>query len=164
MKHKDEDELSLFGGAEERVRGEGKLDVVRLSFEGAETLTWRELFEGFDSLRAITYSSGIGFACQLIGLFEEVEVIFGCEEVMSFSLQEVMAYQSKSEGGFGGSYRGGDVATLCGARGALARETLSALGEGWTQARGDGFGQPLLRGLRRHPAREHLLRGRRAGL
>ncbi len=96
MKHKDEDELSLFGGAEERVRGEGKLDVVRLSFEGAETLTWRELFEGFDSLRAITYSSGIGFACQLIGLFEEVEVIFGCEEVMSFSLQEVMAYQSKT--------------------------------------------------------------------
>ena len=96
MKHKDEDELSLFGGAEERVRGEGKLDVVRLSFEGAETLTWRELFEGFDSLRAITYSSGIGFACQLIGLFEDAEVIFGCEEVMSFSLQEVMAYQSKT--------------------------------------------------------------------
>ena len=35
MKHKDEDELSLFGGAEERMRGEGKLDVVRLSFEAS---------------------------------------------------------------------------------------------------------------------------------
>ena len=96
MRRQDEEELSLFGGAEERVRGEGKLDVVRLAFEGAETLSWRELFEGFDSLRAITYSSGIGFACRLIGLFEEAEVIFGCEEVMSFSLQEVMAYQCKT--------------------------------------------------------------------
>ena len=96
MRRTDEDELALFGGTEERVRGEGKLDVARLAFEGAETLTWRELFEGFDSLRAITYSSGIGFVCQVLGLFEEAEVIFGCEEVMSFSLQEVMAYQCKT--------------------------------------------------------------------
>ena len=91
------EELPLFGAdaARGETAGAGGLDVARLSFERAETLTWRELFEGFDSLRAITYSSGVGFVCELVGMFEDAEVIFGSEEVMSFSLQEVMAYQCK---------------------------------------------------------------------
>lgn len=71
------------------------LDVVKLDYVGAETMTWQELFSGFDSLHAITYSSGIGFVCQLLNQFESAEIIFGCEDVISYSLQEVMAYQSK---------------------------------------------------------------------
>lgn len=46
------------------------LDVVKLDYVGAETMTWQELFSGFDSLHAITYSSGIGFVCQLLNQFE----------------------------------------------------------------------------------------------
>ena len=71
------------------------LDVVKMEFAGAETLSWQELFSGFDSLHAITYSSGIDFVYQLIGLFEDAEILFGCDEVISYSLQEVMAYQCK---------------------------------------------------------------------
>lgn len=71
------------------------LDVVKMEFSGAETLSWQNLFSGFDTLHAITYSSGIGFVYQLLGLFEEAEIIFGCDEVISYSLQEVMAYQCK---------------------------------------------------------------------
>lgn len=71
------------------------LDVVRLDYIGAETMTWQELFAGFDTLHAITYSSGISFVCQLLNQFESAEVIFGCEDVISYSLQEIMAYQSK---------------------------------------------------------------------
>ena len=32
---------------------------------------------------------------QLADMFEDVEVIFGCEDVLSYSLQEIMAYQCK---------------------------------------------------------------------
>lgn len=73
----------------------GALDVVRMDFLGAETMPWRELFSGFDQLHAITYSSGIGFAYQLLQMFKQAEIIFGCDEVISYSLQEVMAYQCK---------------------------------------------------------------------
>ena len=42
-----------------------------------------------------TYSSGINFVYQLLNCFENAEIIFGCDEVISYSLQEVMAYQCK---------------------------------------------------------------------
>lgn len=44
----------------------GNLDVVKMEFLEAETLSWKELFSGFDTLHAITYSSGIGFVYQLL--------------------------------------------------------------------------------------------------
>lgn len=72
-----------------------KLDVVKMSFSGAESLSWRELFSGFDKLYAITYSSGIGFVYSLLEMFKTSEIIFGCDEVISYSLQEIMAYQCK---------------------------------------------------------------------
>ena len=71
------------------------LDIVKLDYIEAETMTWQELFAGFDTLHAITYSSGINFVCELLNQFETAEIIFGCEEVISYSLQEIMAYQSK---------------------------------------------------------------------
>lgn len=93
--------LSLFGEIEQ-VNGKqsvlgvsGSLDVVKMEYLEAESLSWQELFSGFDSLRAITYSSGISFVCQLVNMFDDVEVIFGCEDVISYSLQEIMAYQCK---------------------------------------------------------------------
>ena len=92
--------LSLFNTeetAQERLtfpQG-SRLDVVKLQFDQAETLSWQELFSGFDTLYAITYSSGINFVSQLLELFDKAEIIFGCEEVMSYSLQEIMAYQYK---------------------------------------------------------------------
>ena len=93
--------ISLFGEIEqgtlkESINHSGEtLDVVRMDFIEAETMKWQELFAGFDSLRAITYSSAIGFVYQLADMFEDVEVIFGCEDVLSYSLQEIMAYQCK---------------------------------------------------------------------
>lgn len=72
------------------------LDVVKMDFVEAESKTWKELFEGFDTMYAITYSSGIGFVYQLLELFQEAEIIFGCDEVISYSLQEIMAYQCKT--------------------------------------------------------------------
>ena len=72
------------------------LDVVKMDFVEAESVTWQELFEGFDTLHAITYSSGIGFIYQLLEKFSNAEIIFGCDEVISYSLQEIIAYQYKT--------------------------------------------------------------------
>lgn len=71
-----------------------QIDVVRTQFLGVETLNWKSLFEGFNTIHAITYSSDINFIYQLIDMFQTAEIIFGCEAVMSFSLQEIMAYQT----------------------------------------------------------------------
>ena len=79
-----------------KVQDSNKLDVVKMEFAGAETMTWQDLFSGFDTLHAITYSSGINFIYRLLDFFEEADVIFGCDEVLSYSLQEVMAYQCKT--------------------------------------------------------------------
>lgn len=93
--------ISLFGEIEcgkmydKDLRSGELLDVVRMEFIEAETLRWPDLFSGFDTLRAITYSSAIGFVYQLADMFEDVEVIFGSEDVLSYSLQEIMAFQCK---------------------------------------------------------------------
>lgn len=73
-----------------------RLDVVKMEYVGCESMTWEDLFSGFDSLHAITYSSGIDFVYKLLDLFDEAEIIFGCQEVMSYSLQEIMAFQDKT--------------------------------------------------------------------
>lgn len=92
--------LSLFdmtesGQQQINIQPSASLDVVKMIFDGAESCTWQELFSEFDTLHAITYSSGIDFVYQLIDLFEQAEILFGCDEVISYSLQEVMAYQCK---------------------------------------------------------------------
>lgn len=77
------------------VKDSNHLDVVKLKYESCESLTWQKLFSGFDDLYAITYSSGIGFVCKLLDRFEQTEIIFGCEDVMDYSMQSIMAYQCK---------------------------------------------------------------------
>ena len=95
------EKLSLFEMEEQnqeqmRINCSGALDIVKMEFSGAESLSWQELFSGYDSLHAITYSSGISFVYRLLDLFAEAEIIFGCDEVISYSLQEIMAYQYKT--------------------------------------------------------------------
>ena len=74
----------------------GKLEVVQMEFIGTESTSWEELFAGFDRLYAITYSSGMGFISELLQKFEYAEIIFGFEEVISYDLSEIVAFQSKT--------------------------------------------------------------------
>ncbi len=98
------DDLSLFDLADESVSfpygtksiQQGKIDVVKFEFIETLTLNWQELFLGFDELYAITYSSSTGFICQLLSMFCYSEIIFGSDEVMTYSLQEIMAHQLKT--------------------------------------------------------------------
>ena len=72
----------------------GQIEVVRAEFIEVETLSWQEVFDGFDKMYAITYSSSMDFICQLIKQFKQVEIIFGYEGVLSYNIQEIIAYQS----------------------------------------------------------------------
>ncbi len=94
-------ELSLFDLMEDRRLSEEmdngtRLDIVKMDFLEAESMSWQLLFDGFDTLHAITYSSGIGFIYQLLEKFDDAEIIFGYDGVLSYSLQEIMAYQCKT--------------------------------------------------------------------
>ena len=81
---------------DEQSADAGQIDVVQMEFVGAENVSWEELFTGFDRLYAITYSSGMGFIYALLQKFQYAEIIFGFEEVMTYSLQEIVAYQLKT--------------------------------------------------------------------
>jgi len=87
------DKFSLF---EQEEQASPKIDVVKAEFVTAERLSWEELFDGFDRLYAITYSSGIDFICKLLKKLDRAEIIFGFDGVISYNMSEIMAYQSKT--------------------------------------------------------------------
>src|SRR5665648_539707 len=88
-----DENMNLFGIIPESKQ---KIDVVKMDFLEAETTTWQELFSGYNKLYAITYSSGMEFVYQLLKHFEYSEIIFGFDGVMSYKLQEIMAYQQRT--------------------------------------------------------------------
>ncbi len=90
-------ELTLFDIFEDEGKEviEKKLNVVKADFIGMEQMAWKDLFSGYNKLWAITYSSGINFVYSLLDMFDEAEVIFGFEKVISPSLHDIIAYQNK---------------------------------------------------------------------
>lgn len=96
MKKTDEMTMNLFDYlTEEKKDATPRLEVTKLDYVSNELVSWRELFDGFDNMRAITFSSGIGFVNELLGMFSYAEVIFGCEAVMALGLKEIFAFQSE---------------------------------------------------------------------
>ena len=69
----------LFGDQAATASGPGELDVTFAKFVRQERVNGRTLFEGFDTLRAVTYSTSARFICDLFGSLREIEVIFGSE-------------------------------------------------------------------------------------
>lgn len=96
-----DDNLNLFSLVDEKEKSApnkkrgSKLDVVEMGYKQAHTVTWQELFEGFDTIHAITFSSGLNFVYQLLDMFDHTEIIFGCEHILSSSMNQIIAYQDK---------------------------------------------------------------------
>ncbi|MBV8359231.1 MAG: NgoFVII family restriction endonuclease [Deltaproteobacteria bacterium] len=59
------------------------LTIFRAEMIAREEANWRDLFAGFDTLKVITYSSGLDVILELAGMFQEVEVTFGSERILS---------------------------------------------------------------------------------
>ena len=89
-----EDNVSFFDPIPEAKSTSNKIDVVKLIYDGAESIEWKELFKGFNKMYAITFSSGINFVTTLIDMFDYAEIIFGCEDIISYKYHEILAYQN----------------------------------------------------------------------
>ncbi|HET6519909.1 MAG TPA: phospholipase D family protein [Geminicoccaceae bacterium] len=61
----------------------GEIELFEAALTGRRTLRWRVLFEGFRTLRAITFSTSVPALLDVVELFEEVEITFGSERVLS---------------------------------------------------------------------------------
>lgn len=85
--------ISIFD-LEKQNKISAKLDVVKANFEEVSSVTVDELFGGYDELYAITYSSSMGFICDILENFKYAEIIFGFEDLISDSLQEIFAFQT----------------------------------------------------------------------
>lgn len=88
--------MDLIGLKSDDVDTTSKIEVVNAAFSGSNRVTWQDLFEGYDELYAITYSSGIRFVNSVIDRFSYAEVIFGCEGVMSGEIAAIMSMQMET--------------------------------------------------------------------
>lgn len=80
---------------EETFEKHNNLDIIKLEYQSNYLSNWHDLFDGFSTLHAITFSSQTSFLVQLIKKFEYVEIIFGNETVISSDIEQIMAYQHR---------------------------------------------------------------------
>ena len=67
----------------EQATPTGPLTVFHSSLVEVENTGWQQLFEGFTSLKAITFSSSLEFLVSLASRFEDMEIVFGSERILS---------------------------------------------------------------------------------
>ena len=69
------------------------LRVVRARFDSESKFSW-SMFDGYDSIRILTYSAGVGAIVRLLDRhgFSDFECVFGCESTLR-TLKDIMAFQ-----------------------------------------------------------------------
>lgn len=73
-----------------------ELEIAQMKFWGNRFTCAEELFQGFNHLYAITFSYGLDFVNKIIDYFDTAEIILGCEAMLKYDLQSVMAFQTRS--------------------------------------------------------------------
>ena len=91
-------QMSLFDMAPEEMESasDGMLHVVKAEFKEESKVTWKDLFDGYDELYGITFSSGIKFMEKVFDKFEHIEMIFGCEGVLDDDVAAIISMQIKT--------------------------------------------------------------------
>lgn len=91
-------QMSLFDLAPKQMdaASDGLLSVVKAEFKENAKVGWHELFDGYDELYGITYSSGMQFMEKVFDSFAHVEMIFGFEGVVGDELATIISAQIKS--------------------------------------------------------------------
>jgi len=59
------------------------LTVFRAELISCDQASWEELFDGFTSLQAITFSSSLEMLLRLADRLEDLEIVFGSESILS---------------------------------------------------------------------------------
>jgi hypothetical protein len=75
-------DTDLFTGTEIRP-GAAPLTVFRAELHGHEQTSWQVLFDGFTTLKGITFSSSIEFLMRLADRLDDIEIVFGAESILS---------------------------------------------------------------------------------
>ncbi len=90
------DQLSLFDTLlkDEVMPSKPPISAVKAQFICSEQKNWKDLFEGFDEIRVITFSSGLDFTADLLRLFKYAEVIFGCEDIIGNSMSTILSVET----------------------------------------------------------------------
>lgn len=70
------------------------ISAVKAQFIASKQVNWKELFEGFEEIRIITFSSGLDFTVELLNMFGYAEVIFGNEDILGNSLSTVLSVET----------------------------------------------------------------------
>lgn len=81
---------SLFDAADQSAR----ITVLKSRFLNEELTDYKSLFEGFQHLRAITFSYGLGFLSDVVSLFDDAEVILGSQKTVRPDIVDVAFHQS----------------------------------------------------------------------
>lgn len=71
-----------------------RLEIVKVRFEGTTSASFTELVRGYQSLKVLTYSSSVSLVKQIAGLVDDLEIIFGREDILNRMTQYV-AYQDE---------------------------------------------------------------------
>ena len=74
------------------------LRVAQVRFESESKFSW-SLFDGYDRIRILTYSAGVGAIVRLLERhsFSDFECVFGCESTLR-TLKDIMAFQQVAIG------------------------------------------------------------------
>ena len=74
------------------------LRVARARFESESKFSW-SMFDGYDRIRILTYSAGVGAIVRLLDRhgFSDFECVFGCESTLR-TLKDIMAFQQVAIG------------------------------------------------------------------
>ena len=91
-----EGQMSLFDDYNGKRFNEAVLDVMEVKCVSSELTDYKALFTGFKYLYAVTFSYGLKFIDEISDYFEKVEVILGCEALIKYDIQEIMAFQANS--------------------------------------------------------------------
>lgn len=76
-------ETSALGDLFSDQAASGPLTIFEAELLGQSDTDWQDLFAGFDTLKAITFTSSIEFLLQVASQFRDMEVVFGSERMLS---------------------------------------------------------------------------------
>ena len=76
------------------------LTIFRAELIGHEDASWEELFAGYTSLKAITFSSSVEFLVRLADRLDDAEIVFGSESILSKE-QLALAQASQTVAAYG---------------------------------------------------------------
>lgn len=92
--------LSLFGNSSSEESA--KLGVVHAKFVGASQDSFDGLISGYSSMKVLTYSNSVSVVIRAAEKLDDMEIIFGCEEIIGgmaqyFQFQEQLIKDLKME-------------------------------------------------------------------